>query len=347
MVPPAKRFKFFRPQAEDEDEATSTEDTVPLIIRFYDPGEKARDHSDRTLDDILDWEDRRLEHCHNYIQILFPLPEGSPFNFEAPIITRRVMDAFRSRPALRMRLVESFVRMLEFFGFEFVDEEEIARLEAKKEKTYAGENDPVEEKIETNVTVGSMEVVKEAETAQATESMDENTEAGASPQTQPQPTDVEPTEGETPVDPTVAPSSAGEVTTTSSLLDDFEYPPAAIIVPAKGKIPALALSHNYRRKFGNWAVYFDHNHLRITRILRCLRVLGLQEEAEAFYSALKWTYEYPEVRINEKSMIFWTRAMKRPLSVSPDGDEIRWLQKWELEMEKAAEKEAGKEVEKV
>jgi len=61
---------------------------------------------------------------------------------------------------------------------------------------------------------------------------------------------------------------------------------------------------------------FDHNHLRITRILRSMRVLGLSELSFAFYCALTAVAELSE--ISENSVLFWTRAIKRPLNIKPD-----------------------------
>jgi hypothetical protein len=53
-----------------------------LIVRFYDPDVRAKDALGRQHDEILAWPDSKLESLHNYIQMLFPLPEGSPFNSE-------------------------------------------------------------------------------------------------------------------------------------------------------------------------------------------------------------------------------------------------------------------------
>jgi hypothetical protein len=53
-----------------------------LILRFYDPDVHAKDALGRQLDEILAWPDSKLESSHNYIQMLFPLPEGSPYNSE-------------------------------------------------------------------------------------------------------------------------------------------------------------------------------------------------------------------------------------------------------------------------
>ena len=72
----------------------------------------------------------------------------------------------------------------------------------------------------------------------------------------------------------------------------------------------------------------DHNHLRITRILRCLRVLGLEKQSEEFYKALREVFNDPKIRIGERSMVFWTRAVREPLYIAPDGKVCKWLKKW-------------------
>jgi hypothetical protein len=86
------------------------------IIKFYEG--KAEDSQGRTLNEILQWSASELEFCHNYIQILFPLPEQSVFNDPAPVIDHEVFQAFRTRSDLRDRLRDSFQRILWFYGFQ-------------------------------------------------------------------------------------------------------------------------------------------------------------------------------------------------------------------------------------
>lgn len=59
----------------------------------------------------------------------------------------------------------------------------------------------------------------------------------------------------------------------------------------------------------------DHNHLRISRIIRSLRVLGLEKEAQAFYQALENT---KPMRASDRSREFWRRAAERSLNIRPD-----------------------------
>ena len=87
------------------------------LVRFYDPEVRAKDPKGRTVDSILAWDDDRLETAHDYIQILFPLPEYSPYNSWAPAVDRTTFNAFRQRKALRDNLTRSFERMLDFYGF--------------------------------------------------------------------------------------------------------------------------------------------------------------------------------------------------------------------------------------
>lgn len=67
--------------------------------------------------DILQWDVHKLEASHDYIQTLFPLPEESGVNWNAPVIDRQVFEAFRSRPELRSKMTDALRKMLWFYGF--------------------------------------------------------------------------------------------------------------------------------------------------------------------------------------------------------------------------------------
>lgn len=92
----------------------------PLVLFFQGT---AGDYRGRKLDDILQWTDAQLESSHDYIQTLFPLPETSGVNWNAPIIDREVFDAFRDpeNAQLRDTLRTAFERILRFYGLEFAD----------------------------------------------------------------------------------------------------------------------------------------------------------------------------------------------------------------------------------
>jgi hypothetical protein len=77
----------------------------------------APDDRGRFLDDILRFDDTRLESLHDFIQWLFPLPERSGANPEAPVLDEAAIGEFHSRPELRIALRRSLDRMLAFYGF--------------------------------------------------------------------------------------------------------------------------------------------------------------------------------------------------------------------------------------
>lgn len=79
----------------------------------------------------------------------------------------------------------------------------------------------------------------------------------------------------------------------------------------------------------NWVTRFDHNHLRMTRILRSLRVLGLGDEAAALHGFLS-TDEEVTGTVSPRSQMYWRRAAERDLRLPPDEEDedaegIAWL----------------------
>lgn len=53
---------------------------------------------------------------------------------------------------------------------------------------------------------------------------------------------------------------------------------------------------HFEEASANWISPENHNHLRITRILKCLLTLGLEEEARAFYDCLEDIYRAESAR---------------------------------------------------
>ena len=174
-----------------------------FIIEFYDSPSGTRDSKGRTLHDILEYDDDQLEYYHDYIQVVFPLPEPSMVNGSASLIDRQTFEAFRSEPQLRVNLRLIFDRMLTFYGLEWSRNS----------------------KIEPSPTF-------------------------------------------------------------------------------------------WANRKDNWLQQSSHNHLRITRIIRSIRILGLEEEAEAFFVALELIFKTTG-RISSRSLEYWRRAAQRPLNVPP------------------------------
>jgi hypothetical protein len=73
------------------------------------------DHRHRKIGDILAFDDQQLEHIHDYIQWLFPLPERSAFNALAPILTVEDIDRLRMNAAAHENIRAAAERMLSFY----------------------------------------------------------------------------------------------------------------------------------------------------------------------------------------------------------------------------------------
>ncbi|MBA3923276.1 MAG: hypothetical protein H0X31_16925 [Nostocaceae cyanobacterium] len=166
------------------------------IVPFY-LGQQ--DSAGRTIQEIWAWDFEKLEIVHNYIQWLFPLPEKSAFNHDAPIVNEEVIQAFKTDTRLRQNLQRSLSIMLEFYG-----------LQSRE----------TEEKI---------------------------------------------------------------------IIDK---------------------SQNYPTRKHEWISLFNHNYLRITRILKCLVIFGLSNEAQAFYKCLQQIYQEDSNNIGSKTFQHWTKAVK-------------------------------------
>ena len=85
----------------------------PLVCFYRGDGRDARG---RALEELLGWDDRRLEGVHDYIQWLFPLDEPSRFNPQGPLVTAADRQAFHDDPRLMANLRRAFQRMLAFYG---------------------------------------------------------------------------------------------------------------------------------------------------------------------------------------------------------------------------------------
>ncbi|KAL8757918.1 MAG: hypothetical protein Q9199_001882, partial [Rusavskia elegans] len=103
------------------------------------------------------------------------------------------------------------------------------------------------------------------------------------------------------------------------LIDDSEHEPVCQVITAD----------NFTAVSRNWITRFDHNHLRITRIIRSCRVLGLEAEAEAFYEALTDIAGERRGVFSRKTLMFWRRAAERPLHLAPEDENgvrgLDWL----------------------
>jgi hypothetical protein len=70
----------------------------------------------------------------------------------------------------------------------------------------------------------------------------------------------------------------------------------------------VARAPNFENRAENWLWPGNHNHLRITRMLRSLGLLGLDAESVAFFQALEKIYQNFPQRITARTFAFWRDA---------------------------------------
>jgi hypothetical protein len=76
---------------------------------------EGHDHRGRSLADVLGSDDSWLERTHDYIQWLFPLPEASRFNLDAPVLAPDELPVLAASTAAKDNLGRARDRMLSFY----------------------------------------------------------------------------------------------------------------------------------------------------------------------------------------------------------------------------------------
>ncbi|HLO49429.1 MAG TPA: opioid growth factor receptor-related protein [Kamptonema sp.] len=71
----------------------------------------------------------------------------------------------------------------------------------------------------------------------------------------------------------------------------------------------ITKSDEYPQRKLEWINRFNHNYLRITRILTSLTVLGLKPYAQAFLKCLDDIYQEESDRIGSDSYTYWKKAL--------------------------------------
>ena len=64
----------------------------------------------------------------------------------------------------------------------------------------------------------------------------------------------------------------------------------------------------FYRATHDWLMPNDHNHLRITRIIRSLRLLVGDDQADAFKAAILWRVEATRAPVSARSRGYWETA---------------------------------------
>jgi hypothetical protein len=85
------------------------------ITEFYNNNPATLFSGEFTLTDILAQTDTWLEKQHDFIQLLFPLPEVSIHNKEAPTLTPETIEQIFNSPLYQSKIMLALIRMLKFF----------------------------------------------------------------------------------------------------------------------------------------------------------------------------------------------------------------------------------------
>jgi len=65
----------------------------------------------------------------------------------------------------------------------------------------------------------------------------------------------------------------------------------------------------FQERYANWISPYNHNYLRLTRILKSLRLLGCEDWADQLYNVLEQVYNlYPKI-ISKTTFEFWQNAV--------------------------------------
>ena len=68
-------------------------------------------------------------------------------------------------------------------------------------------------------------------------------------------------------------------------------------------------SNSWEERSRNWLRPGNHNHLRLTRILKSLSILGLRDYTYALFEALNDVFSEKSSAISDSTMEYWKRAL--------------------------------------
>ena len=83
-----------------------------------------------------------------------------------------------------------------------------------------------------------------------------------------------------------------------------------------GERVTITRAPNFATRSTVWLSPGNHNHLRLTRILKCLNLLGLEAEAKALFACLSEIYEDERDKelpaISDETLRYWRETVGDP-----------------------------------
>ena len=86
--------------------------SMPVLLFLKGDG---RDGEGREIEDVLAFSDNDLEHIHDFVQWLFPLPERSRAQPQSPVLTTDEITAIRASSKAQANLDRATRRMTAFY----------------------------------------------------------------------------------------------------------------------------------------------------------------------------------------------------------------------------------------
>lgn len=104
-------------------------------LKFYRNEIKSKPFPGTKFKDMMRWKGdyHKLEYEHQYIQWLFPLPEGKGLNYSAQPLQEHEAIAIQSDSQIRLNVLRAYTMMLDFYGMELVSSD---TGEVKRSKNY-------------------------------------------------------------------------------------------------------------------------------------------------------------------------------------------------------------------
>lgn len=84
----------------------------------------------------------------------------------------------------------------------------------------------------------------------------------------------------------------------------------------EGVCTSVARGSNFAERRGHWLVPGSHNHLRLTRMLKSLHLLGLEDCSAHFYSCLEVLAGAFPGRISDTTMTYWRESQMGEAGIS-------------------------------
>ncbi|KAI2466131.1 opioid growth factor receptor conserved region-domain-containing protein [Annulohypoxylon bovei var. microspora] len=95
------------------------------LLSFYDPFLCTPNIYGHRFDEIVSWDDDRIERDHRFIQWLFPLARSSSADEDAPVVDRQILIYVRNHNEILQNMRLAVTRMMRFYGFDMFWDSEL------------------------------------------------------------------------------------------------------------------------------------------------------------------------------------------------------------------------------